>query len=85
MKVDHRTHPAIGTKSLLDIEDEIYLAAVEQGVLVAKGSWFVAQRGEDFVLKEMFFRATFAAESQDKMSHAIERFGVAVRRNFGLE
>lgn len=58
---------------------------MEEGVLVAKGSWFIASRPENFELKEMFFRATFAAESQEKMSFAIERFGVAVRRSFGLE
>ncbi|KUJ23980.1 PLP-dependent transferase [Mollisia scopiformis] len=83
LKVDHTKHPAVSTKPLLDIEEEIYLAAVEEGVLVAKGSWFIAQRG-GFVSQELFFRATFAAESEEKMAFAIERFGVAVRKNFGL-
>ncbi|CZR50475.1 related to ARO8-aromatic amino acid aminotransferase I [Phialocephala subalpina] len=84
MKVDYHKHPAASRKTILEIEDEIYLAAVEEGVLVAKGSWFIAQRG-DFVPEELFFRATFAAESQDKMTHAIERFGAAVRKTFGPE
>jgi len=33
----------------------------------------------------MFFRATFAAASEEKMTEAIERFGVAVRSSFGVE
>jgi aromatic amino acid aminotransferase I / 2-aminoadipate transaminase len=33
----------------------------------------------------MFFRATFAAASADKMAEAIERFGVAVREAFKLK
>lgn len=33
----------------------------------------------------MFFRATYAAASEDKIFHAIERFGLAVRENFGVK
>ncbi|KAE8442700.1 hypothetical protein EG329_002945 [Mollisiaceae sp. DMI_Dod_QoI] len=84
LKVDHHKHPAKSTKTLLEIEDEIYLAAVEEGVLVAKGSWFLSRR-DGFVPEDLFFRATFAAESQDKIAHAIERFGLAVKKSFGLE
>jgi aromatic amino acid aminotransferase I len=32
----------------------------------------------------MFFRATFAAATEDKMTEAIERFGRAVRESFGI-
>ncbi len=83
LKVDWHKHPAAKTKSILDIEEEVFLAAVEQGVLVSKGSWFTAER-ESFVLEDLFFRATFAAASADKMTEAIERFGIAIREIFGL-
>jgi aromatic amino acid aminotransferase I len=33
----------------------------------------------------MFFRATFAAAAEDKMTEAIERFGAAVRASFGVK
>jgi aromatic amino acid aminotransferase I / 2-aminoadipate transaminase len=47
------------------------------------GSWFASETG--YVPTQMFFRATFAAESADKMAAAIERFGVAVRAVFKLK
>ena len=84
LKVDWHKHPAAKTKSILDIEEEVFLAAVEQGVLVSKGSWFSAER-EGFVPEDLFFRATFAAASADKMTEAIERFGVAIQEIFGVE
>lgn len=45
----------------MEIEEEIFLAAVGQGVLIGRGSWFTAER-EDFVQENMFFRATFAGK-----------------------
>jgi aromatic amino acid aminotransferase I len=33
----------------------------------------------------MFFRATYAAASEDKINHAIERFGIALRESFGVK
>jgi aromatic amino acid aminotransferase I / 2-aminoadipate transaminase len=60
------------------------LAAVEEGVLICKGSWFTAER-IGFVPTDMFFRATFAAASAENMAAAIERFGNAVRDVFGLD
>lgn len=77
-------HPHAKTKTLSEIEEEIFLAAVDEGVLVSKGSWFVAERA-GFVQTEMFFRATFAAAAEDKMTEAIERFGAAVRASFGVK
>lgn len=77
-------HPHAKTKTLSEIEEEIFLAAVDEGVLVSKGSWFVAER-TGFVQTEMFFRATFAAAAEDKMTEAIERFGAAVRASFGVK
>jgi aromatic amino acid aminotransferase I len=67
----------------LEIEDEVFLAAVDEGVLVSKGSWFIAER-ESFVPRDLFLRATFAAASEDNMTTAIERFGVAIRKIFAV-
>jgi aromatic amino acid aminotransferase I len=83
LRVNWQKHPAAKTKSILEIEEEVFLAAVDQGVLVSKGSWFSAER-ENFVPTALFFRATFAAASADKMSEATERFGVALRDIFRL-
>jgi aromatic amino acid aminotransferase I len=33
----------------------------------------------------MFFRATFAAATEEKMSEAIERFAEAVKESFGAK
>ncbi|TAQ83320.1 hypothetical protein B7494_g8357 [Chlorociboria aeruginascens] len=83
LKVAWKLHPSSDSSSILKIEDEIYMAAIEKGVLCCKGSWFSAE-GSEFVPEDMFFRATFAAASEDKMMIAIERFGIAVREAFGL-
>lgn len=83
MKINWHLHPSAKTKSLLDIEEEVFLAAVEKGVLMSKGSWFVAER-DGFEQTDMFFRATFAAAAEDAMTVAIERFGEAVREAFGV-
>jgi aromatic amino acid aminotransferase I len=47
------------------------------------GSWFASETG--YVPTQLFFRATFAAASADKMAEAIERFGQAVRQAFKLK
>jgi aromatic amino acid aminotransferase I len=80
-------HPSYKTstpKSIRDLEEELFLAAVEYGVLTGKGSWFAAER-DHFDPQDLFFRATFAAATGEKMTEAIERFGVAVRKVFGLQ
>lgn len=82
LKIDWQKHPHVSSKSLLAIEEEIFMAAIGQGVLISRGSWFASS--PDFVSTEMFFRATFAAASEEKMAEAIERFGVAIRDNFEL-
>jgi len=84
MKLDWHKHPHAKIRNLIDIEEEIFLAAIDQGVLISRGSWFAAEK-DDFVHTDMFFRATFAAASEDKMTEAIERFGVAIKASFGVE
>lgn len=39
----------------------------------------------EFEIKQLFFRATFAAASEENMTAAIERFGFALREVFALE
>lgn len=86
IKVDWHKHPDFrphdsAVDALLAIEEKIFLAAVEKGVLCSKGSWFRAQRGTD---TEMFFRTTFAAASSADIGEAMKRFGEALREEFGL-
>ena len=83
LNLNWRKHPHASTKSILEIEDEIFLAAVDQGVLISRGSWFAAER-EGFEPTQLFFRATFAAASEEGMTTAIERFGSAVRSSYGI-
>ncbi|EHL03659.1 putative Aromatic amino acid aminotransferase C56E4.03 [Glarea lozoyensis 74030] len=69
--------------TIAEMEDQVFLAAVGNGVLISRGSWFTAER-EGFEAHELFFRATFAAATEEKMAEAIYRFGDAVRACFGV-
>ncbi|KAI1407063.1 aromatic amino acid aminotransferase-like protein [Hypoxylon sp. FL1857] len=81
LKVDHTQHPQAATKSIIEIEGDIFNSCIDKGVLAIRGSWFRAER--DVPPRELFFRTTYAAASEDDMAHAIERFGAAVRESFG--
>lgn len=59
IKIAVEKHPEFLTRSVKSIEDELFLAAVSEKVLVSPGSWFLADKGVEH--KELFFRATFAA------------------------
>jgi aromatic amino acid aminotransferase I / 2-aminoadipate transaminase len=81
--VPWKTHPGFAKgQSHAEIEETIFTAAVDRGALLCRGSWFRADKNmpED----KMFFRATFAAASAEKMQEAIKRFGEALRAEFGL-
>ena len=67
---------------LMQLEERVFLAAVDAGVLCARGSWFRAQKGTD---TELFLRTTFAAAPEDRIAEAIRRLGEAVRAEFGLD
>jgi aromatic amino acid aminotransferase I len=82
LEVDWRKHPEARTKDILDIEEDIFIEATKNGVLISKGSWFAAD--DDIEPTRMFFRATFAAASNEKMAEAIERFGLSLRESFKL-
>lgn len=87
IKLDITKHPhyipgEMGLQKILDIEHSAFAALADMSVLCAKGSWFRAERGSD---TELFLRLTFAAAAPDKMVLAVEKIGVALRREFGLE
>lgn len=82
LKVDWTKHPAYGTKTVEQIEDEIFLASIAKGALVMKGSFFYAD--DEIPHDTMFFRATYAAAPFDKIVEAVRRFGEAVREQFGV-
>ncbi|KAK5987626.1 Aromatic amino acid aminotransferase C56E4.03 [Cladobotryum mycophilum] len=81
LTVDYSKHPQSGTRSLEEVEQEIFDSCIKSGVLVARGSWFLTEK--DKPLPGLFFRATFAAASAENMNEAISRFGRAVRDSFG--
>jgi aromatic amino acid aminotransferase I len=83
MQIAWRLHPHVNTKSITEIEEEIFLATVEEGALVLPGSWFYAQN--DVEHDTLFFRATYAAAPFEKIQEAIRRFGEAVRASFELK
>lgn len=82
IKIDWQKHPLKDSKSLLEVEDEIFHTAINGGTLTSKGSWFRAERGNPG--NEMFFRTTFAAATDEQVDEAIRRFGEALRTVFGL-
>ena len=53
-------------------------------MLVSKGSWFRAERGQGEG-ENMFFRTTFAAASEVQLTEGIKRLGQGIRTVFGLE
>ncbi|KAI9680036.1 MAG: Aromatic/aminoadipate aminotransferase 1 [Caeruleum heppii] len=107
------------------IENDLFHACVDRGVLLTPGSWFVAEaedanehgitsdvpshvdnatnghtnghengtsngtvadpKKKRTKEKKMFFRATFASATPEKMETAIQRFGEAVREEFGIK
>ncbi|KAL2674014.1 hypothetical protein Neosp_012460 [[Neocosmospora] mangrovei] len=83
MFVDWKKHPSASSKSITEIEHEIFMASIEHRALVIKGSFFYANKAEEH--DTLFFRTTYAAAPSDKIHEAIRRFGDAVRESFGLE
>lgn len=83
IEIDWQKHPGLSSgKTRDDIEEEIFMSAVEKGVLLSRGSWFKAEQSS--VEEKMFLRATFAAASSEKIDEAISRFAVSLRTQFGL-
>lgn len=82
LTVDHTKHPDAGTKSIYEIEEEIFNSCIGRGVLVARGSWFRAE--QDKPLSGLYFRTTFAAATPENMTEAIRRLGEAIRESYRL-
>ncbi|KAI9758788.1 MAG: oligosaccharyltransferase complex subunit epsilon [Chaenotheca gracillima] len=92
MKINWRLHPkakSTPAEPRLSIEESIFEACFNASVLLARGSWFRAEGAGSSAAAaddgDMFFRATFAAASSDKMVEAIRRFGEALKGEFKLE
>ncbi|KAF2155742.1 aromatic amino acid aminotransferase 1 [Myriangium duriaei CBS 260.36] len=82
LKIDWTRHPAFGTKTVEQVENDIFLAAIDKGALIMPGSYFYADNEVEH--DTMFFRATYAAAPFDKIVEAVRRFGDAIREEFGL-
>ncbi|KAF7715387.1 Uncharacterized protein PECH_002812 [Penicillium ucsense] len=83
IEIDWKKHPgAAAGKSREEIEEAIFLSAVDNQVLLSCGSWFKADRSA--VMDKMFFRATYAAASSEKIDEAIARFAKCLRDQFSL-
>jgi aromatic amino acid aminotransferase I len=83
LEVDWRRHPLAASWAHDEIEEQIFMASIDHGALVTRGSWFFAS--SDTEQPSMFFRATFAAAPFEQIDAAIKRFGDAIREVFGLE
>jgi aromatic amino acid aminotransferase I len=66
-----------------EIEEQIFLTTIDEGALVTRGSWFLANT--DCHQEYIFFRATFCAAPLDRMDEAMIRFGNALRSVFELK
>ncbi|KAL8700648.1 MAG: hypothetical protein Q9201_005334 [Fulgogasparrea decipioides] len=84
IQVDWRRHPLAEEqgKEMLDVEEEVWRAGVDRGVLTAKGSWFRAEQDGG---EEMCFRTTFAAAGEEDVKEAMRRFGETLRVEFALD
>ncbi|ROW16178.1 hypothetical protein VPNG_01888 [Cytospora leucostoma] len=82
LNVNYELHPDAGKRDILEVEDEIFHSCISKGVLVARGSWFRAER--DKAPKDLFFRATFASASPENIREAIRRFSEAVRTSYRI-
>jgi aromatic amino acid aminotransferase I len=82
LKLDLSKHPRYPERSILELEDEIFHAALESGVLCAKGSWFRAE--PETTPKDLFLRVTFASATEEAMGMAIGRLSTAIKSSFGV-
>jgi aromatic amino acid aminotransferase I len=83
--LDYESHPLLFKKpetTALEIEDIIFQECIKEGVLLAKGSFFIADRSTE--AKKVILRATFASADKKTMATAIERFGAALREEWQL-
>ncbi|KAF1992113.1 aromatic amino acid aminotransferase 1 [Aulographum hederae CBS 113979] len=82
LRIDYTQHPSYPSKTIPEIEEEIFLRVIDHGALVMRGSWFYANADDRH--DTLFFRATYAAAPFERITEAIRRFGEAVRESFGI-
>lgn len=92
---DTSKHPDFATKydsDPLKVENALYEAGLQEGCLMIPGSWFKSE-GQTTPPQPptpveesnwIFFRGTYAAVPLDKLSHGLEKFGLAAKKEFGL-
>lgn len=80
IKIAVEKHPDFGKREVIQIEDDIFRASVNECVLMSPGSWFAAEK--DVKHTGLFFRATFASAAGPDMTEAIRRFSIALKRVF---
>lgn len=83
MQLDVSRHPAFGSKTVEQIEHDVFLKVIDHGALVMRGSWFYADPEDTH--ERLFFRATYAAAEEGRIEEGIRRLGMAVREEFGLK
>ncbi|KAM0549546.1 hypothetical protein ACHAPJ_009362 [Fusarium lateritium] len=87
LRIDLSYHPSCGQSGWpnnieehQDIENRLHQKAQENGVMVAKGSWFALETDK----QEMFFRVTYVAASKGGLEQAILRFSQVLRAEFNV-
>ncbi|EEB08175.1 aromatic aminotransferase [Schizosaccharomyces japonicus yFS275] len=66
-------------KTVPEIETDIHEQAVDAGVNLACGHWFIVDSSKN---DRVFFRVTFAAANFEDFNVAIERFAAVLNKNF---
>ncbi|KAM3434242.1 hypothetical protein NHJ13734_006085 [Beauveria thailandica] len=69
------------TEFQMEVEGALYERSRDNGVLISRGSWFLADPKQ---VSEAALRVTFAAATEPELVPGIERLGKAVREEFGL-
>lgn len=97
VSVDATKHPKFATEfesDPLKVESAVFDQAIEQGTLMIPGSWFKAH-GQSTPPQphlpinprsktHFFFRGTYAAVPLDELTRGLEKFGKALKVEFGL-
>ncbi|KAF2204481.1 aromatic amino acid aminotransferase 1 [Delitschia confertaspora ATCC 74209] len=83
LKIEYKKHPQASSKTIEELEEQIFLKVIDHGAMIMRGSWFYASHEEEH--DALFFRATYAAAPGEKIEEAIRRVGEALRGEFGLE
>ncbi|VEU22369.1 DEKNAAC103644 [Brettanomyces naardenensis] len=84
--IDAAKHPEFATKYDSDpikVEDAVYHRALKAGCLMIPGSWFRSPNFEGSS-STFFFRGTYAAVDLKQLDIGLERFGKAIKEEFGV-